>query len=131
MWPTCHRSCLLPHWLSNVKIYSERYQWIFCECVVDCCEIKTRLLNKIMSRHLAKQYFRYICYVTFIIIVMNLLCTLCTPFIVAQKQFKYLLWRYVECSARTKEGVRDVFERATRAALQTKKQKKKGGCDLL
>nr|CAB3265569.1 RhoA protein [Phallusia mammillata] len=38
---------------------------------------------------------------------------------------------YVECSARTKEGVRNVFEIATKAALQTKKAKKKSGCDLL
>jgi len=38
---------------------------------------------------------------------------------------------YMECSARTKEGVRDVFELATRAALQVKKRKKKGACDIL
>lgn len=39
---------------------------------------------------------------------------------------------YMECSARTKDGVREVFELATKAALQTKKHKKKGGgCDLL
>ena len=39
-------------------------------------------------------------------------------------------YSYLECSAKTKEGVRDVFETATRAALQTKK-KKKGGCVVL
>jgi len=38
---------------------------------------------------------------------------------------------YMECSARTKEGVRDVFELATRAALQVKKRKKKQLCDIL
>jgi len=38
---------------------------------------------------------------------------------------------YMECSARTKEGVREVFELATRAALQTKKRKKKAGCEVL
>ena len=32
---------------------------------------------------------------------------------------------YLECSAKTKEGVREVFEMATRAALQVKKKKKK------
>lgn len=39
-------------------------------------------------------------------------------------------YEYLECSAKTKECVREVFESATRAALQTKKRKKKI-CDLL
>lgn len=38
---------------------------------------------------------------------------------------------YLECSAKTKDGVRDVFEMATRAALQVRKRKKRGGCQLL
>lgn len=38
---------------------------------------------------------------------------------------------YLECSAKTKEGVRQVFETATRAALQQKKHKGKGKCRLL
>jgi Ras homolog gene family, member A len=37
---------------------------------------------------------------------------------------------YLECSAKSKEGVRQVFEMATRAALQSKK-KRKGACNLL
>jgi Ras homolog gene family, member A len=39
-------------------------------------------------------------------------------------------YAYLECSAKTKEGVRAVFETATKAALHSKK-KSKGGCELL
>ncbi|CAB1431315.1 unnamed protein product [Pleuronectes platessa] len=38
---------------------------------------------------------------------------------------------YLECSAKTKDGVREVFEMATRAALQAKRRGKKTGCCLL
>lgn len=38
---------------------------------------------------------------------------------------------YQECSAKTKDGVREVFEMATRAALQAKKHRKKSNCLLL
>ncbi len=38
-------------------------------------------------------------------------------------------YEYLECSAKTREGVREVFITATRAALQ--KKKKKGICTLL
>ena len=35
---------------------------------------------------------------------------------------------YQECSAKTKDGVREGFEMATRAALQAKKRSRKSGC---
>ncbi|XP_020025289.1 transforming protein RhoA-like isoform X2 [Castor canadensis] len=38
---------------------------------------------------------------------------------------------YMECSAKTKDGVREVFEMATRAALQTRRGKEKSGCFIL
>lgn len=38
---------------------------------------------------------------------------------------------YLECSAKTKDGVRDVFEMATRAALQVRKRGKKNKCTVL
>lgn len=37
---------------------------------------------------------------------------------------------YLECSAKTKEGVREVFETATSAALQTNIKKRKKCCIL-
>ena len=39
---------------------------------------------------------------------------------------------YLECSALTKEGVRDVFEAATRAALSRRtKTKRKSKCEII
>ncbi|KAL6459089.1 hypothetical protein MHYP_G00325610 [Metynnis hypsauchen] len=38
---------------------------------------------------------------------------------------------YMECSAKTKDGVREVFEMATRAALQARRGKKNSKCLLL
>ncbi|KAJ3060078.1 GTP-binding protein Rho1, partial [Podochytrium sp. JEL0797] len=45
-------------------------------------------------------------------------------------------YRYLECSARNGEGVNEVFEHATRAAMTNrgggpKNKKQKGGCLLL
>jgi len=39
-------------------------------------------------------------------------------------------YEYLECSAKTKDGVREVFETATKAALQTKNKKKRKCCIL-
>lgn len=39
-------------------------------------------------------------------------------------------FQYLECSAKSKEGVRDVFETATRAALQVKKKNRRKCCLL-
>ncbi|XP_051549828.1 rho-related GTP-binding protein RhoA-B-like isoform X2 [Myxocyprinus asiaticus] len=38
---------------------------------------------------------------------------------------------YMECSAKTKDGVREVFEMATRAALQARRGKKSNKCVVL
>jgi len=40
-------------------------------------------------------------------------------------------YAYLECSAKTKEGVRDVFETATRAALSIKRKARKLKCVVL
>lgn len=39
--------------------------------------------------------------------------------------------KFLECSAKTKQGVAEVFDCATRASLLTKKKKGGGGCSLL
>ena len=44
---------------------------------------------------------------------------------------KIKAFTYLECSARTKEGVRQVFEAANRAALSKNTTKKKPPCEIL
>ena len=44
---------------------------------------------------------------------------------------KVSAFMYLECSAKTREGVREVFLAATRAALQNKGRRRKLGCSLL
>nr|ANM86172.1 Rac-like GTP-binding protein RAC1 [Stygiella incarcerata] len=38
---------------------------------------------------------------------------------------------YLECSAKTQEGLKEVFDKAIEVALNPKKKKKKGGCSML
>jgi small GTP-binding protein len=40
-------------------------------------------------------------------------------------------YAYIECSAKSKDNVMEVFETATRAAMTVKKRKKSKGCSLL
>ena len=44
---------------------------------------------------------------------------------------KIKAYAYLECSAKTKEGVRDVFATAARAALITKEKRNKGKCRIV
>lgn len=44
---------------------------------------------------------------------------------------KIRAFNYIECSAKSKEGVREVFETATRAALQVNTSGGKGCCEIL
>ena len=44
---------------------------------------------------------------------------------------KIKAYAYLECSAKTREGVRDVFEMAAKAALETKKNRDNRKCSIL
>ena len=65
------------------------------------------------------------------VLAQSMLTRMCFTHQGEEVRKKITAHKYLECSAKTNEGVREVFEHATRAALLTRKLKKSTKCLVL